>query len=125
EICALLAEAKVSMTPMGNQLRFGGTMEIVGQNETVTPAKITALKKSVGQYFPEYSMDDLNDRKVWVGLRPCSPDGLPFVGKANNYENVFVSTGHSMMGMSLSFASGEIITQLITDSKAKLMDPMI
>lgn len=125
EICALLSEAKVSMTPMNGELRFGGTMEIVGRDESVTPAKITALKKSVIQYFPEFSMNDLDDQEVWVGLRPCSPDGLPYVGKIEQFDKVFTSTGHAMMGMSLSFASAELISQLIFNDEAELSHPLI
>lgn len=124
-ICALLAEAKVSMTPMQGKMRFGGTMEIVGLDQSITPAKIKALKKSVVRYFPEYSMEDLNDRDVWVGLRPCSPDGLPYVGKVDRYENLYVSTGHAMMGVSLSFSSGELISQLISEGLAELSHPLI
>jgi D-amino-acid dehydrogenase len=125
QICALLTEAKVSMTPMAGQLRFGGTMEIVGRDRSVTPAKISALKKSVVQYFPEYSMGNLNKQEVWVGLRPCSPDGLPYVGKINSYTNLYVSTGHAMIGMSLSFASGELISQLILDVQSDLSHSLI
>jgi len=125
DICALLAEAKVSMTPMLGELRFGGTMEIVGIDQSVTPAKISALKKSVIQYFPEYTMDDLDGEEVWVGLRPCSPDGLPYVGKIDKYENLYISTGHAMMGISLSFSSGELISQLISDGQAELSHPLL
>lgn len=125
QICALLAEAKVSMTPMMGKMRFGGTMEIVGRDETVTPAKISALKKSVVEYFPEYSMSDLDGQEVWVGLRPCSPDGMPYIGKINQHNNIFASTGQAMMGMSLSFSSAEIIRQLIFDEKAELSHPLV
>src|SRR5699024_4425265 len=125
QVNALLAEKKVAITPMKDELRFAGTMEIVGKDTSVTPAKIRALKKSVIQYYPDYSMDDLDDQDVWVGLRPCSPDGLPFVGKVEPYDNIFVSSGHSMVGMSLGFASGEIVSQLITNGQAKLSHPLI
>ncbi|HYW34051.1 MAG TPA: FAD-dependent oxidoreductase, partial [Balneolaceae bacterium] len=125
QICALLAEAKVSMTPMMGKLRFGGTMEIVGRDKSVTLAKVSALKKSVVNYFPEYTMGDLEGQNVWVGLRPCSPDGLPYVGKTDKYDHVYISTGHAMMGMSLSFSSGELIEQLISNNQADLAHRLI
>lgn len=124
QINFLLAEKKVAVTPMMGDLRFAGTMEIVGRDKSITSAKITALKKSVIQYLPEYTMEDLDDQDIWVGLRPCSPDGLPYVGKIKSYRSIYVSTGHSMVGMSLSFASGEIISQLITEGQAKLSHPL-
>lgn len=125
KINMLLAEKKVAVTPMMGELRFAGTMEIVGRDKSITPAKISALKKSVVQYFPEYSLKDLDDQDVWVGLRPCSPDGMPYVGKIKSSGNIFVSTGHSMVGMSLGFASGEIISQLIADGRAELSHPLM
>lgn len=121
----LLAEKKVAITPMVNNLRFAGTMEIVGLNRHITPAKVSALKKSILQFFPDYSIHDLENQEVWVGLRPCSADGLPYVGKINTRKNIYVCSGHSMVGMSLGFTSGEIVSQLITDGKAKLAHPMI
>ena len=124
-ICALLAEAKVSMTPMLGSIRFGGTMEVVGRDRSVTPAKISALKKSVVQYFPEFQIENLNAAEVWVGLRPCSPDGLPYVGEIASYNNIWVSTGHAMMGMSLAFSSAELISQLIFEDQAELTHPLI
>lgn len=120
DICALLSEAKVSMTPMMGKLRFGGTMEIVGIDTTVNRKKLSALKKSVTRYFPGYKRSDLAGSDVWVGLRPCSPDGLPYVGRVPGFENLFVSTGHAMMGMSLALASGELISQLFVNGKADL-----
>lgn len=125
ETCALLSEAKVSMTPMMGKLRFGGTMEIAGTDRSVNQTKLSALKKSITRYFPEFTPDDLKEHDVWVGLRPCSPDGLPYVGRFNAYENLYASTGHAMMGMSLGLASGEVIAQLITKGKAGLAHPKI
>ncbi len=124
KINVVLAERKVAITPINGDLRFAGTMEVAGHDTSVTAAKINALKKSVLPYFPEYSLEDLDKQSVWVGLRPCSPDGLPYVGKINSRRNVYVSTGHSMVGMSLSFANGETISQLITQGQAKLSHPL-
>ena len=125
QICALLAEAKVSMTPMMGHLRFGGTMEIVGTDTTINQVKLHALKKSVCSYFPEYTLNDFDGRETWVGLRPVSPDGLPYVGAIDRYDNVYTSTGHSMMGMSLGLASGRIVSEQITGGRSELAHPMI
>lgn len=125
QICALLSEAKVSMTPILGKLRFGGTMEIAGTDTSINPIKFNAFKKSVCRYFPEYSLEDLDGNDVWVGLRPLSPDGLPYVGAIDRYKNVYVSTGHAMMGMSLGLVSGSIISKLIMKGGAELAHPLI
>jgi D-amino-acid dehydrogenase len=89
--CGIFAEAKVTMTPMNRLLRFGGTMEIAGTSMHVNPKKLACLKKSVCQYLPQFTMNDLQTEKPWVGLRPCSPDGLPYVGAIKKFENLSTS----------------------------------
>lgn len=123
--CGILAEKKVTMTPMFNKLRFGGTMEIVGTNTQVNPDKLIGLKKSVCEFLPDFKPDQLDGQKVWTGLRPCSPDGLPYVGAMNGYSNLYTSTGHAMMGMSLAPSCGKIIADLISDGKSELNHPMV
>jgi D-amino-acid dehydrogenase len=46
-------------------------------------------------------------------LRPCSPDGMPFLGRTARYRNVVVATGHAMMGLSLGAISGKIVAGAI------------
>jgi D-amino-acid dehydrogenase len=125
ENCGIFAEEKVTMTPMKGSLRFGGTMEIIGTDKSINPKKISGLKKSVCRYAPEFTMEDLDVDDIWVGLRPISPDGLPYVGVLDKYDNVYTSTGQAMMGMSLSPASGEIIADLITNGKAEFDHSLI
>jgi len=47
-------------------------------------------------------------------LRPCSPDGLPYVGRAPRLDNVIIAAGHGMLGISLAPITGKIISQLST-----------
>lgn len=68
-------------------VRFAGTMEISGLDRSINQKKIMTLKKSVSDYLPDYTVDELSNHDIWVGLRPCSPDGLPYVGKLNQYRN--------------------------------------
>ncbi|MFO7847029.1 MAG: FAD-dependent oxidoreductase [Balneolaceae bacterium] len=123
--CGILAEKKVTLTPINNTLRFAGTMEIVGTDTQISPKKISGLKKSVLEYLPQFSPEDLEGHKVWTGLRPCSPDGLPYVGRIDTYENLFTSTGHAMMGMSLAPSCGKIVADLIAEETSDLYDQRI
>jgi D-amino-acid dehydrogenase len=120
EYCGIFAEAKVTMTPMYNTLRFGGTMEIAGTDKRINRKKLTGLKKSVCNYLPQFNMTDLETENTWVGLRPCSPDGMPYAGAAKKFDNLYVSTGHAMMGMSLAPASGLLISDLILNGRSEL-----
>jgi D-amino-acid dehydrogenase len=51
--------------------------------------------------------------KIWYGYRPCSADGLPFIGKIKRYDNVVVATGHSMLGLSLGAGTGLLVSELV------------
>jgi D-amino-acid dehydrogenase len=126
-VCSLLNEARVAVTPMGGKLRIGGTMEIVGLDESVNRRRLNGILKSIGGYFPELAETDFIGLEVWKGLRPCSPDGMPYIGRARRRENVVVATGHSMLGLSLAPVSGEMVADLITGAAMKydmaLLDP--
>ena len=110
KLCSLLGEARVAVTPIGNQLRFGGTMEMAGIDESVTAGRVQGIRDAVPNYFPQFQADDLEGTPVWSGLRPCSPDGLPYLGRTSRWENVILSTGHAMMGISLALVSGELVS---------------
>lgn len=113
ELCSILGEAKVAVTPMGERLRFGGTMEIGGNSLKVSPRRVQGIIKSVCRVLPQFSPEDFVDVSPWAGLRPCSPDGLPYLGKVPGGGEVVVATGHSMMGLSLGPVTGKIVAQMI------------
>jgi D-amino-acid dehydrogenase len=113
-ICALFTEARMAMTPMSGSLRFGGTMEIAGTDTRINPARIRGIIKSVPKYMPDYSAADFVNIEPWVGLRPCSPDGLPYVGRSKHHANLSIATGHAMLGISLGPITGKLITQLLS-----------
>jgi glycine/D-amino acid oxidase-like deaminating enzyme len=46
------------------------------------------------------------------GLRPCSPDGLPYIGRPARWENLIAATGHAMIGVSLGPVTGSLVAQL-------------
>jgi D-amino-acid dehydrogenase len=117
-LCSILAEAKVAVTPMGRELRFGGTMEIGGNALTVAPRRVLGIVKSVCRAFPQFKLEDFEGVKPWAGLRPCSPDGLPYLGRVPGVENVIVATGHSMMGLSLGPVTGKLVAQLVEGEEA-------
>lgn len=111
-LCSILAEARVAVTPMGTALRCGGTLEIRGLNDPVNPRRVRGIIKAMPQYFPQFREDDFTGVPVWQGLRPCTPDGMPYIGRSRSIENLIVATGHAMMGVSLAPVTGEIVSHL-------------
>ncbi len=115
--CALLAEARVAVTPIGESLRFGGTMEIAGLNESIDPRRVQGIVDAAVRYYPDLKADDFKDVRPWCGLRPCSPDGMPYLGRTRRYRNLTIATGHAMMGLSLGAISGKIVAELASDER--------
>jgi len=52
--------------------------------------------------------------EIWRGLRPCSPDGLPYIGRVRSVENLVVAAGHAMIGVSLGPITGRLVSQIIS-----------
>ena len=117
QLCSIFTEARMAVTPMGNSLRFGGTMEVAGLNEAINPVRVQGIIKSVAKYFPKFTPEDFVGVQPWRGLRPCSPDGLPYLGRTAKFSNLILATGHSMMGMSLSPITGQLVSEIVSGEK--------
>lgn len=113
-ICSILTEARVAITPIGSALRIGGTMEIAGLNEDINPVRVQGIINAVPNYYPKFKPKYFVGIQPWCGLRPCSPDGLPYVGRTGRYGNLLLATGHAMMGMSLGPITGKLVSQLLS-----------
>ena len=113
QLCSIFAEAKVAITPMDGSLRFGGTMEVGGLDLSINPARVRGIVKSVHAYFPKFSEADFEGVKPWAGLRPVSPDGVPYLGPVPGLANLIAASGHAMMGLSLGPVSGRLVADLL------------
>ena len=118
---AVLAEGRVAITPMdGNKIRFGGTMEVVS---TATPPRyqrVQGILNAVKRFFPEFDVQMPPQDKLWYGYRPCSADGLPYIGKIKSYNNVVVATGHAMLGLSLGAGTGKLVSEIVNEEKSSI-----
>lgn len=120
ETPAILLEAKVAVTPMHGFTRFAGTMEIGGINHNINPARVKAIAKSAAAYYNGLHLEKPEIDSADCGLRPCSPDGLPYIGKTKAYKNLTIATGHAMMGWSLGPVTGKLVSEIISNKKLSL-----
>lgn len=112
-IPSIFLEARVAVTPMGKSLRFGGTMEINGVDHSINMNRVKGIVESIPHYYPEMKVSLPQKEAVWHGLRPCSPDGLPYIGRTKKISNLILATGHSMLGISLAPGTGKLIAQTV------------
>lgn len=114
KICSICTEARLAITPMGSTLRVGGTMEIAGLDESINAVRVRGIVKSFPAYYPAFQVEDFAGITPWVGLRPCSPDGLPYIGRTAKYDNLVIATGHAMLGLSLAPITGRIVGEVLS-----------
>jgi D-amino-acid dehydrogenase len=113
EIPLILVEARIAVTPMADGMRFVGAMEL-GRPGSPPPGespRVRGMRKRIPRYLPAYAQVSW-PKEVWTGLRPCSPDGVPYVGWTRAAGRLIVATGHAMMGMSLGPVTGEMVGRL-------------
>ena len=117
----ILTEGRVALTPLMNrQLRIGGTMEIV---PTETPPNFKRMKgvlRAVKEFIPAQDIAFPNTKDIWYGYRPCSADGLPFIGRPARWNNLIVATGHAMIGLSLGAGTGKLVADLVDGKKTEV-----
>lgn len=119
-IPAILMEAKMAVTPMNGFTRFAGTMEFSGNNNIVRKERVLAIAKGAHSFYPELEINSVEIESAKTGLRPVSPDGLPYIGKSTSIKNLTIATGHAMMGWSLGPATGKLVSELINDKKTSM-----
>jgi D-amino-acid dehydrogenase len=119
-VCAILMEGRVAVTPMPGGTRFGGTMEIGPADGRMDARRIQGIQEAIPNYYPQFRDFDFAGCKASVGLRPCSPDGLPYIGRTTRRPNVIVATGHAMMGMSLGPITGRLVAQIAAGEETEI-----
>lgn len=113
---AILMEGRVAITPMdGNKIRFGGTMEITSLNAPPDMNRVKGILRSVKNFLPDYDIPLPPKEQVWFGYRPCSADGLPYIGRLKRIDNCILATGHSMLGLSLGAGTGKLVSELVNE----------
>ncbi|MCG2459502.1 FAD-dependent oxidoreductase [Flavobacteriaceae bacterium F89] len=117
---AILMEAKVAVTPMKGFTRFAGTMELSGINDTINKTRVQAIAKAASAYYKGLQITDKEQTEAQCGLRPVSPDGLPYIGRTSKWANLTVATGHAMMGWSLGPATGKLVSEIISGKKLSM-----
>jgi D-amino-acid dehydrogenase len=111
-----LGSIKVGISPFRGAVRIAGTMELSGINLDLDRRRVAALLRGAESCVPGVSQGTA--RRDWVGMRPITPDGLPILGRLPATDNVFVATGHQMLGVTLAPATGKAMAELIVEGRS-------
>lgn len=110
---AILVDGRCAITPWKNQLRIGGTMELSGINNKVLVKRMQGIYDSARLFYPGLKIDFPPVDKIWNGLRPVTPDGLPYIGRTKTISNLVIAGGHAMLGISEGTGTGKLVSELI------------
>lgn len=117
---AILVDGRCAITPWGHQLRIGGTMEISGINNKVLVKRMQGIYDSALNFYPGLKIDFPPTNKIWNGLRPVTPDGLPYIGRHSLYDNVIFAGGHAMLGISEGTGTGVLVSEIMQGKKTSV-----
>ena len=112
KIPLVLREHSVCVTAWDSGFRLGSTMEFSGYDPSLNRIRLDALERAASQYLRQPTGPEKCEE--WYGWRPMTYDDLPIMGRAPGHENLWLATGHGMMGMGLSAISGQLLADLIT-----------
>jgi D-amino-acid dehydrogenase len=96
-----LEDAHVAVTPLNGMVRVAGTMEFSGMDGSINVARVAAIERAAAEGFRDWD-PSAPRRPAWAGLRPMTPDGLPVIGRLADGMNVWVASGHAMLGLTLA-----------------------
>lgn len=123
----ILSERRVAITPFSDSLRFAGTMEIAGINSTINRPRVEAILDAVPLYFSNIPRPRSAEAELWGGMRPVTPDGMPYIGRYTEFRNLIAATGHAMLGIALSAVTGKLVEEIVSGRKPShdltLLDP--
>ena len=90
-------------------------MEFSGINNTIRRERVEAIAVGAKKYYPELEITAEEKSLAKSGMRPVTPDGLPYIGRSSKIKNLTFATGHAMMGLSLGPATGSIISSIVNN----------
>ena len=111
----LLGEKRVAITPLGDQIRVTGRLELSSLNTDVDQKKVDGIASAVCDYLKINRNWETLD--TWAGLRPTTPDGLPIIERSAAVSNLVIAAGHAMLGLSLGPATGLLVSQLVNGTQ--------
>ena len=100
------------LVPRGDgRVLVGATEEVAGFDKRTTAGGVGGLVDFALGLVP--ALERATFERSWAGLRPQSADGLPYLGRVSQADNLFVATGHFRAGLQLSPVTGRVMSQLL------------
>jgi len=106
----------VALAPLDDRLRITCYASFEGFDRSWQAKNFTRHRRVVDELFPGLVAWG-EEQNEWAGLRPMTPDGLPVIGNAKPYDNLWLNTGHGYLGWTQAAASAQMLLQKMTTAK--------
>jgi glycine oxidase len=107
----ILLQGKRYLVPRPDgRVLVGSTEEDAGFDKRTTTAGIGGLLSLATDLVPGLAVAQIE--RCWAGLRPGSPDGMPYLGAVPGFDNLCVAAGHFRAGIQLSPATAQVLKEL-------------
>jgi D-amino-acid dehydrogenase len=116
----LLDDVRVAVTPLAGSYRIAGTLELDGLDMGINRQRLLTIQSQTNRYLPK--LGGMEVKEVWRGLRPCTPDGLPVLGRVHPYDNLFVAGGLGTKGMLLGPVTGKYISRMLAGEETGMVE---
>jgi glycine oxidase len=107
----LMWGAQYLVPRLDGRVLIGSTEEHAGFEKSTTAAGIGGLLELGVKLVPALASAALE--RTWAGLRPGSPDGLPYIGPTPGIDNLYVAAGHFRAGIQLSPGTALLLKEMI------------
>lgn len=116
----VLAKGRYAIPRRDGHILVGSTLEHAGYDKTPTGDALQSLKASAVELLPE--LEGATVVAHWAGLRPGSPEGIPYIGPVPGHAGLWLNCGHYRNGLVLAPASCQLFTDLLTGAEP-IIDP--
>lgn len=116
----VMAGGRYAIPRRDGHILVGSTLEYEGFDKTPTGEALESLRASAIELLP--ALAEAEVVKHWAGLRPGSPDGIPFIGPVPEHEGLWLNCGHFRNGLVLAPASCQLLTNLLL-GQTPIVDP--
>ena len=107
----VLAKGRYAIPRRDGHVLIGSTLEHAGFDKTPTDDALASLKASAIELLP--ALADAEVVGHWAGLRPGSPEGIPFIGPVPGHDGLWLNCGHYRNGLVLAPASCQLLADLM------------
>ncbi len=104
---------------MAGEFRISSFFELSSPDAPPDSSKFERMRRWSVPVLPVLS--GLKFKLTWVGSRPCTPDGLPVVGRIRGTENLYVAAGHCRLGATLSAATGVLVAAMVEGKEPEIL----